>query len=261
MSDIVLTEKVGDVTWIRFNRPEVRNAIIKESADEVRAGLDACEKNGTRCIVLSGTGTAFCAGADLKASSVDPTDLDGIKSILVDHYHPMLEQLAHMPIPVVAAVNGIAAGIGSDIALACDMRLASEQAAFAEIFVKIGLMPDGGGTFTLPRLVGMGRAMEMAMTGRKVEAHQALEWGLVNHVFPADSFEQQVNKFAETLAKGAPLSIARAKMAIRQAAGEGTYADALKVEANLQMELFQTADFIEGVSAFIEKREAKFKGE
>ena len=194
-------------------------------------------------------------------AGVNPSDLDGIRSILVDHYHPMLEKMVHMPIPVVAAVNGIAAGIGSDIALACDIRLASEQAAFAEIFVKIGLMPDGGGTFTLPRLVGMGRAMEMAMTGRKIEAHQALEWGLVNHVFPADTFEQQVNKFAETLAKGAPLSIARAKMAIRQAAGEGTYRQALKREADLQMELFQTTDFIEGVLAFIEKREAKFKGE
>lgn len=260
MAEIVLTEKVGDVTWIRFNRPEVRNAIARESADLLRAAFERCETDGTRCIVLTGSGGSFCAGADLKAGGIDPTNPSSIKTVLTEHYHPMLMKMTELPIPVIAAVDGIAAGIGSDIALACDMRLASEQAVFSEIFVKIGLIPDGGGTFTLPRLIGMGRAMEMAMTGRKVEAHQALEWGLVNYVYPTETFEEQVKKFAETLAKNAPLSMGRGKLAIRQAAGNCTFEQAIKKEADLQTELFASDDFKEGIMAFIEKRPAQFQG-
>lgn len=257
---IVVGETRGRVKWIRFNRPEVRNAIALESADLAREQVEAAEAEGARVIVLSGSGGSFCAGADLKSLSANFGTVVDVRQILRDHYHKLLLALTGSPLPVIAAVDGPAAGIGCDIALGADLRLVSEKAFFAQNFVNIGLMPDGGGTFTLPRLVGTARAMEMALTGLRVSAAQALQWGLVNYVYPTAGFEDAVQKFAETLAEKAPLSLARSKRAIRAGLEGGTFQQALELEADLQQELIQTEDFPEGVMAFLSKRTPEFKG-
>lgn len=256
---IVLGEMRGKVKWIRFNRPEVRNAITPESADLVRAEVESAVDEGARVIVLTGSGGAFCSGADLKALAPAMSGFKGVREILRDHYHKLVLAMTGSPLPVIAAVDGAAAGIGCDIALAADIRLASEKAFFAEIFVNISLIPDGGGTFTLPRLVGSGRALEMVMTGQRVAAEDAVQWGLVNHVYPVEQFADKVQEFADRLAEKAPLSLARSKQAIRAVLGNGTLEDALSREADLQEELIATHDFREGVMAFLEKRPPRFE--
>jgi len=256
---IVLGELHGKVKWVRLNRPEVKNAITPDAADLVRAQIESAEDEGARVIVLTGTNGSFCAGADLKALAPVMAQFTGVKQVLEERYHPLVLAMARAPLPMIAAVDGAAAGIGCDIALAADIRLASDRAFFAEIFVNIGLLPDGGGTFTLPRLVGSGRALEMAMTGQRVPAETALAWGLVNHVYPTDDFEVCVQDFAAKLADKAPCSVARSKLAIRAALGNCTLEQALSREAELQEELIATEDFREGVMAFLEKRGPHFK--
>jgi 2-(1,2-epoxy-1,2-dihydrophenyl)acetyl-CoA isomerase len=256
----VVVETVGPIDWIRLNRPEMRNAIARDSAERVTEALRASERRGARVVVLTGSGGSFCSGADLKAEGVDLGDPSSIRSILVEAYHPLLLTMTRIPIPVVAAVDGIAAGIGCDLALAADLRLASARAAFSQIFVQVGLIPDGGGTFTLPRLVGMTRAMEMALTGRKVPADEALAWGMINHVFPTETFGDEVRAYVEDLATRAPLSMARSKQAIREACEAVTFERSLQREAELQGDLFASRDFVEGVTAFVEKRKPTFEG-
>lgn len=262
VSDAVVTsEMLGAVKWIRFNRPEVKNAIPPESADLMRAEVDAAPGEGARVIVIGGTGGSFCAGADLKAlAPVLGGDMRGVREVLINHYHPFVLSMTRSRLPVIAAVDGAAAGIGSDIALAADIRLASERAFFAEIFVNISLIPDGGGSFTLPRLIGSGRALEMAFTGERVSAAKAEQWGMVNHVYPVEGFEAAVQKFAEQLAAKAPLSLAHSKLAIRSAMNAGTLEQALLWEATLQEDLIVKNDFKEGVMAFLEKRPPRFQG-
>lgn len=257
---IVVGELRSRVKWVRFNRPEVRNAIALESADLARDQVEAAAGEGARVIVLTGSKGSFCAGADLKSLSANFGTAVDVRVVLREHYHRLLLAMTQSPLPVIAAVDGPAAGIGCDIALAADMRLVSDSAFFAQNFVNIGLMPDGGGTFTLSRLIGTARAMEMAMTGLRVPAAKALEWGMVNYVYPAAGFEGAVQTFAETLAEKAPLSLARSKQAIRAGLENSTFHEALELEANLQQELIQTEDFPEGVMAFLSKRTPEFKG-
>jgi len=256
----VTIKRTDGVKWVRFNRPEVRNAINIETADLLREELEKSLEEKARVIVLAGRGGAFCSGADLKATDFGLDDTEALCRLLREHYHPLLKTLTGLPIPVIAAVDGPAAGIGCDIALACDIRLASETAVFSEIFGQIGLIPDGGGTYTLPRLVGAGRALEMALTCQPVRADQALEWGLVNHVYPADRFRQHVQSYVERLAFKAPLAVARTKQAIREAMGNVTFEAALEREAELQEDLFGSKDFKEGVAAFLQKRSPNFQG-
>ncbi len=222
--------------------------------------IEKAQGEGARAIVISGKGGAFCSGADLKAVAPRLGESVNVKDLLAKHYHPLVLAMARLPLPVIAAVDGAAAGIGCDIALAADMRLVSDRAFFAEIFVNINLMPDGGGSFTLSRLVGSGRALEMAMTGCRVSAEQAERWGMANHVYPADGFEEAVQKFAANLAEKAPLSIAQSKAAIRNNLGGGTLEKALEHEAVTQQVLCETHDFGEGVMAFLEKRKPNFQG-
>jgi 2-(1,2-epoxy-1,2-dihydrophenyl)acetyl-CoA isomerase len=226
----------------------------------MREEVESAPDEGARVIVITGTGGSFCSGADLKALAPAMSGFKGVRDILINHYHKLVLAMVHSPLPVIAAVDGAAAGIGSDIALAADLRLASENAFFAEIFVNINLVPDGGGTFTLPRLVGSGRALEMAFTGQRVPAEDAAQWGMVNHVYPTEQFEDTVQDFAEKLAAKAPLAMARSKQLIRAAMGAGTLADALAREADVQEELIGTHDFREGVMAFLEKRKANYQG-
>lgn len=257
---IVVSELRGRVKWIRFNRPEVRNAIMPESADLARAEIEKAPSEGARVIVLTGSGGSFCAGADLKALAPRMAEVGSVKQILEESYHPLVTSMVNSPLPVIAAVDGAAAGIGADIALAADIRLASSQSFFAEIFVNISLVPDGGGTFHLPRLIGLGRALEMAMTGARISAEQAHTWGMVNHVYAGEDFEHQVQSYAAELAAKAPLALARSKMAMRTALNLSLSA-ALTQEAELQEELFKTNDFRAGVMAFISKQPPEFTGE
>ncbi|MBL9125571.1 MAG: enoyl-CoA hydratase/isomerase family protein [Planctomycetaceae bacterium] len=258
---IVTSELRGAVKWVRFNRPEVKNAIAPESADLMRVEVEAAPGEGARVIVITGNGGSFCAGADLKALAPRlGGEMRGVRQALVEHYHTLVLAMTRSTLPVIAAVDGAAAGIGSDIALAADIRLATPRAFFAEIFVNIALIPDGGGSFTLPRLIGSGRALEMAFTGQRVAAEQAHAWGMVNHVYAAEGFEDQVQEFAEQIAAKAPLSLAHSKLAIRSAMNAGTLEQALLWEATLQEELIGTHDFKEGVMAFLEKRPPQFQG-
>jgi len=259
-AQIVTSEMQGSVKWIRFNRPEVKNAITPQSALLVRDELDRAVGEGARVVVLTGVGGTFCSGADLKAVSPQMGQKINVRDLLRDGYHKAVLAMTRSPLPIIAAVDGAAAGIGSDIALAADIRLLSENGFFSEIFVHINLIPDGGGTFTLPRLVGSGRALEMAMTGCRVPAQQALAWGLANHVYPVDGFEARVQEYAAELAQKAPLSIARSKEAIRASLGDCTLEVALEREANIQQELIETSDFREGVTAFLTKRKPNFEG-
>lgn len=258
-SPIVVGEMRGSVKWVRFNRPEVKNAITLDSADLARAEIEQAPDEGARVIVLTGSGGSFCAGADLKTMAANFGEVLSVKPLLEKHYHPLVKSMVDSPLPVIAAVDGAAAGIGSDIALAADIRLASENAFFAEIFVNISLIPDGGGTFHLPRLIGLGRALEMAFTGQRVPASQAWEWGMVNHVYPAIEFEDRVQEFADGLSQKAPLSLTRSKRSMRAALGDTRVEKSLTREAELQEELFSTEDFREGVTAFLSKRPPQFK--
>jgi len=258
---IVTGEVKAGVKWVRFNRPEVRNAVTLESADLARAEIERAASEGARVIVLAGSGGSFSSGADLKAvATAFGSEMPSVKKLLAEHYHPLVKAMVESPLPVIAAVDGAAAGIGCDFALAADIRLASDRAFFSHIFVNISLIPDGGGTFHLPRLVGLGRALEMAMMGQRVSVGEALAWGLVNHVYPAAEFEDQVQQFAATLAKKAPLSLERSKRAMRASLGDHTVGQALAREADLQEELFGSDDFKEGVMAFLSKRPAEFNG-
>lgn len=259
-SPLVTSELRDQVKWIRFNRPEVKNAITPDSADRMREEVEAAVDEGARVIVITGTGGSFCSGADLKALAPMMAEFKGVREILVNHYHKLVLAMVRSPLPVIAAVDGAAAGIGSDIALAADIRLASENAFFAEIFVNINLVPDGGGTFTLPRLIGSGRALEMAFTGQRVPAEDAVAWGMVNHVYPTEQFEDEVQEFAEKLAVKAPLAMARSKQLIRASLDAGTLVEALAREADVQEELIGTHDFREGVMAFLEKRKPDYQG-
>lgn len=259
-SEIVTGELNGAVKWVRFNRPEVRNAIALESADLARAQIESAPSEGARVIVLTGSGGSFCAGADLKSLAANFDKFVSVKQALEEHYHPLVLSMVNSPLPIIAAVDGAAAGIGSDIALAADLRVASQRAFFAEIFVNINLIPDGGGTFHLPRLIGLGRALEMAMTGERVAAERALEWGMVNHVWADEGFEQRVQEYAAGLAEKAPLSLERSKRAMRAALCDTDVAASLTREAELQEELIQTEDFRAGVMAFLSKQPPQFQG-
>ncbi len=252
------TKSENGVVTISLNRPEVFNSFNKEMAIELQEILDNARiDNSIRTIVLTGEGKAFCAGQDL----VEATDPDGpeLQSIVRDHYNPIIEKIRTIEKPVIAAVNGVAAGAGANIALACDIVLAKESASFIQAFSKIGLIPDSGGTFMLPRLIGMQKALALMITGDKVMANEAEKMNMIYKAIPDDYFEEEVNKLALSLAHMPTKGIGLTKRAINES-WNNSLEQQLKLEEELQTIAGKTEDFKEGVSAFLEKRKPQFKG-
>jgi 2-(1,2-epoxy-1,2-dihydrophenyl)acetyl-CoA isomerase len=247
------------VLTLTFDRPEVFNSFNRELAMALQAALAAAgEDADVRCVVLTGNGKAFCAGQDL-AEATDENGPD-LRTIVRDHYNPIIRQIRELPKPVIAAVNGVAAGAGANIALACDIVVAHEKASFIQAFSKIGLIPDSGGTWTLPRLIGFQRASALMMTGDKVPAAQALQMGMVYQVFSEETYAGEVMALAERMAQMPTAGLALTKQALNAAATE-TLSTQLDIEEALQTKAGKTYDFNEGVQAFLEKRAPIFKGE
>ena len=248
------------VAWIRLNRPDKLNALTGRMAEEV---LDAvgrvAEDRAVRCLVLTGEGRGFCAGQDLGEFSAGGSAPPDIAEHLRTGYNRTIRALVELPKPVVGGVNGVAAGAGLSLALACDVRLASDAATFLQAFVKIGLIPDSGGTWLLPRAVGYGRALELSITGRRVEADEAARIGLVHRVVPARSFDDELGGLAASFAEAPTRAIGATKRLLSAAEGS-TLAETLEREAVAQAEMAASPDFAEGVQAFLDKRPARFTG-
>jgi enoyl-CoA hydratase/carnithine racemase len=259
MSDSpLLVSRDGAVAILALNRPGTRNALNPDLVRALGAALkDAAGDDTVRAVVLTGSGESFCSGADLRGSLTDGSELDFPARI--DEFHAMIRAIVHAPKPFVAAVDGAAVGFGADLALACDLRVLSTRGYIQEKFVKIGLMPDGGGTFWVPRLVGIGRALEYLMLGTKIEAPLALELGLANRVVPPDALALTALELARELANGPPLALAQIKLAVRESF-RGTIDDALAREKQGQVGLLQSADMLEGVMAWAQRRDPEFKG-
>jgi 2-(1,2-epoxy-1,2-dihydrophenyl)acetyl-CoA isomerase len=250
------------VARLTLNDPERLNAVSLTMIAELNQVLDDIENpaHGARCLVMTGAGRGFCTGANLQErarASDDPEQktLD----VLATYYHPFLRRLRQLPMPFITAVNGPAAGIGVSFALMGDLVLASTDAYFLQAFRRVGLIPDGGSTYLLPRLVGLARAMELAMLAERLPAAQALEWGLINRVYAPDELMSETMKLARQLAAGPTVSLKLIRRAIWQSF-DNSYEEQLEIERRGQNEARQTADFREGVSAFLEKRQARFQG-
>ena len=255
--ELKITHSNG-VCTLTLNRPEVFNSFNKVMAIALQDALDDCASNDeVRAIVITGEGKAFCAGQDL-AEATDPNG-PALQSIVRDHYNPIIERIRAIEKPVIAAVNGVAAGAGANIALACDLTIAKQSASFIQAFSKIGLIPDSGGTFFLPRIIGMQKALALMMTGDKVTAEQADAMNMIYKAVPDESFEEEVTKLAETLAKMPTRGLGLTKKAVNQSFSNDLSTQ-LAVEEELQTEAGQTDDFSEGVNAFLEKRKPEFKG-
>jgi len=242
---------------ITINRPERRNSVDLETVSMIREAIGQSAEDGTRVVILTGAGESFCAGADLTATSEsDIADFDVTKS-LREGVNPTILAMRALPVPIIARVHGHAVGVGCNYALACDIIVASEQALFGQVFVKIGLMPDGGGTFFLPRLVGYHKAFELMATGDVISADDAYILRLVNRVVPLAELDATVDALAARLATSPRMALAKIKAGLNQAA-ESDLAGALDFEAINQEACFHSTDFIEGVTAFVQKRKAVF---
>lgn len=255
---IVLFGISNGVAYITLNRPEKFNSFNREMAMDLQDSLDRCEQDEqVRCIYLTATGKAFCAGQDL-AEATDPKGPE-LERIVREHYNPIILRLRKIEKPVIAAVNGIAAGAGANIALACDIVLATESASFIQAFSKIGLIPDSAGTFFLPRLIGMQRAAALMMTADKVTAAEAAAMGMIYKYFSDDQFETESRKIAEQLAQMPTKGIGLTKRLLNETFNH-TLEQQLDREKEIQVAAGATYDFKEGVNAFLEKRKPEFKG-
>ncbi len=253
----VLYELSDDTAWIRLNRPDKLNAFNREMALALQAALQQAADPAVRCVVLTGMGKGFSAGQDL-AEVTDPRG-PGMARILSEHYNPVILAIRDLPKPVLAAVNGVAAGAGANIALACDIVVAAESASFIQAFSKIGLIPDSGGTFHLPRLIGKQRAAAIMMLGEKIAAPQAENWGMIYKTFPDADFPEAVKGLALTLAALPTQALAYTKKALQWSVTH-TLEEQLMNEDKLQQRAAATDDFKEGVQAFLQKRIPQFHG-
>ena len=260
--ETILTEIKDGVFTITLNRPEKLNSFNDKMFIELTDAVKQVERDASaRCVVVTGAGKGFCAGQDL--SSAKERMLIGDISYghhLRQTYNPLIVRMINLPKPIIAAINGAAAGAGMSLAMACDLRLAAESASFLQAFVKIGLVPDAGSSWLLQRLVGRTRAMELMLTGKKIGAKEALEWGLVNQVLPNDDLMKATNELARSLATMPTKAIGLIKRMTDYSATH-TLAESLDYEADMQEVAGRTADHREGLMAFLEKRTANFKGE
>ena len=250
----VQTARDGALLTVILNRPDVLNALVPALLGELRDALQVAAADDVRAVLLTGAGRGFCAGADLSALPEG-----AVEAVVETHYNPVVRALAALQKPVVAAVNGVAAGAGLSLALACDLRVLSEAAVLTTGFSGIGLALDAGMSYTLPRLVGPARALELAYTGRKVTADEALSLGLGERVLPADGFLEAATAFAVRLVQGPTGSYARIKAQVA-ASWTNTLDEPVRLVARLPGEASRTADFAEGVQAFRERRPPKFTG-
>lgn len=247
------------IAYITLNRPEKFNAFNREMALAFQEKLDQCEKNMfIRCVVITGNGKAFSAGQDL-AEVVDPEG-PGMIKILGEHYNPIISRIRNLSKPVIAAVNGVAAGAGANMALCCDIVLASKSASFIQAFSKIGLIPDSGGTFFLPRLIGFQKASAIMMLGDRISAEEAENMGMIYRSFPDETFIIQVEQIAQTLAEMPTKGLAYTKQALNLSMQQ-SFEQQLETEDFLQQKAAATNDFKQGVDAFMKKRKPEFRGD
>ncbi len=255
----ILFEIKNSIAYITLNRPEKFNAFNREMTLLLQEKLDKCEgTNEVRCVFITGAGKAFSAGQDL-AEVTDPGG-PGMKKMLVEHYNPIINKIRNLNKPVIAAVNGVAAGAGANIALCCDVVIAAQSASFIQAFSKIGLIPDSGGTFFLPRLVGFQKASAIMMLGDKIFAEEAERTGMIYKFFPDDIFAEEAEKIAKTLSDLPTKGLAYTKQALNKSL-EQNLEQQLHTEDEYQQKAALTRDFNEGVTAFLEKRKPNFKGE
>lgn len=254
----ILFEIKDAIAYITLNRPEKYNAFNREMALLLQEKLDACKSNEVRCVYLTGSGKAFCSGQDLE-EVVAPKG-PKIESIVGEHYNPIIIRIRHLQKPIVAAINGVAAGAGANIALCCDVVVASQSASFIQAFSKIGLIPDSGGTFFLPRLIGWQKASALMMLGDKLSAEEAERMGMIYKVFPDEQFDEEAKKIATTLANMPTKGLALTKQLLDNSF-YNDFEEQLHDEEIFQQRAGSTKDYKEGVQAFLEKRKPNFTGE
>lgn len=247
-------ESDGVVT-LTLNRPDKLNSFTAAMHSELKDALDkVATSESARCLVITGSGRGFCAGQDLS-----DLDLNALGDVVAEHYNPLIKTITSLNMPVIASVNGVAAGAGANLALACDIVLAAKSAKFIQSFNHVGLVPDAGGTWSLPRLIGLPRAMALAMTGDAVSAQTAENWGMIWRSVADDELAEQTATLANILANQATTGLAYTKQLLRQSL-DHTLDEQLNLERDFQQAASQTADFREGVDAFLNKRKPKFTG-
>ncbi len=244
------------IARLTFNRPDKLNSLTEQMFAEIRDALMKVQTTkGTRCLVITGAGRGFCAGQDL-----GDLDFSNLSDTVEKNYNPLVRSLTSLDMPVIAAVNGVAAGAGANLALCCDIVIAARSASFVQSFPHIGLVPDAGGTWSLPRLIGAPRAMGLAMLGNKLTAEQAFDWGMIWQCVDDEELLDKVDQLASHFSTAPTVGIAFTKKLIRNS-WDKTLDQQLDLERDFQSAASQTADFKEGVNAFLEKRDAQFKGE
>jgi 2-(1,2-epoxy-1,2-dihydrophenyl)acetyl-CoA isomerase len=258
--ETVLLDIANGAAKLTLNRPDRLNSFTVQMHDEVSRALEAVSKSDARALVLTGAGRGFCAGQDLSDRAVAPGG-DGVDlgDSLEKRYNPLIRRLTSLPMPVICAVNGVAAGAGANIALACDIVIAAKSAKFIQSFANIGLIPDSGGTWTLPRLAGQARALGLALTSEPLTAERAEAWGVIWKCVDDDKLVSEVDALAAKFASAPTAGLAETKLLMRES-GARSLDVQLDLERDSQRRLGRTADYKEGVSAFMEKRAAKFSG-
>jgi 2-(1,2-epoxy-1,2-dihydrophenyl)acetyl-CoA isomerase len=258
--ETILFSVDGGIARLTLNRPDKLNSFNTQMHGEVRDALRRLPGSDARVLVLTGAGRGFCAGQDLGDRAVAPGSQGvDLGESIEQHYKPLVLALHTLPMPVIAAVNGVAAGAGANMALACDLVIAASSASFVQAFAKLGLLPDSGGTWTLPRLVGNARALGLTLLGNKLAAEQAEAWGMIWQCVPDAELGATVDALAKALAAAPTRGLAATKAAIR-GSWQHSLAEQLDIERDVQRELGRSIDYAEGVAAFLEKRSPRFTG-